>query len=473
MEEIDLKDILKLIWKKKIQVIIITVFFIIAGLIYTLNFVTPKYQSYTTLVLAQNVGTSQFVIEDGAITQMDLALNEKLVKTYSELAKSDSVLEKVINNLKIDRTISGLRKGISVNEVDETELIKITASDENPEIAKNIANEIAKQFIEKIQEIYNISNIYVVDEAKTSELPYNINHAKDVIIFAFVGAVISFGYVILLNLFDSTIKKANEVEQIVKVIGEVPVIDFDSKDRSKRVRKLFVFENSKSAEAEIIKKIRTRIQYMFSNKKLTSLLITSSVAGEGKSVIVSNLSASFAQIGYKVLIVDADMRKPKQHSIFGVKQALGLSNYLSETDDMGEKFTPEDIDAIIQDTVIDNLKIITAGNIPSNASELLASKRFEELIEKLKDDFDIVIFDGTPSNVVTDSIIISRFVDATIMLAEQNIARQDTIAKIKKEIEEVDGKLVGVILNKVEMTKKEYNYNYKYYSDTNLPRKIK
>lgn len=470
MENIDLKEILKLVWKKRCIIIAIVVIFGIIGMIYSFNFVTPKYESYTTLVLAQDNKISQIITsEDGSINQTDVNLNEKLVKTYSELAKSDAVLEKVISKLSLDRTTKELKKSISVTQVTDTEIIKMTVKDIEPNVAKNIANALAEEFIVKVTEIYKINNINIVDEAKVSDVPCNINHFKDILIFTFIGVVVSAVYIFVISIFDSTVKKSEDVEanMKIKVLGEIPIVNFKN-SRSE----LFVFEDSKSPEAEAVKKLRTRLQYTFKNKELKSLVITSAMQGVGKSVVSANLAIAFAQVGYNVILIDADMRRPRQHTIFGANQCIGLSNYLAKLDENCKRIGDIGIENYVQDTIIDNLKLISAGNIPPNASELLATKRFEDLINYLKTQCDLIIFDGAPGHIVTDSIIISRITDATVIVAEQNISRQDTINKTKKEIEEVGGNLVGMVLNKISMSKTDYGYHYRYYSSSNLPKRM-
>lgn len=225
MEELDLKELLILFWNKKIQIILIVAIFIAIGIIYTIGFITPEYTSSTTLLLA----TTEKDSTTSTITTTDLNLNSKLVSTYSELLKSQSVLRQVISNLGIDIKEEELRKEIEVTSVSNTEIIKISVTNQNAINAEKIANETAKVFTEKVGEIYNINNVYVVDVAEVENEPSNINHTKDVVIFAFIGIVIAGFYVLIANMLDTTIKTAEEVEKQFKVpvLASIPMHNFD------------------------------------------------------------------------------------------------------------------------------------------------------------------------------------------------------------------------------------------------------
>lgn len=226
MEEIDLKELLILFWNKKIKIILIMIFFIIIGVVYTTKFITPMYKSSTTLVLATSENISNQTLN--SITTTDITLNSKLISTYSELVKSKSLIGEVISNLGINIQEEQLRKNISVSLVKDTDLIKISVTNIDAENATKIANEIAQVFSKKVSEIYNISNVHIVDNAKTDYKPSNINHIKDIILFAGIGFVIAVIYVLLANMLDSTIKSAEEIEKNYKipVLATIPKHNF-------------------------------------------------------------------------------------------------------------------------------------------------------------------------------------------------------------------------------------------------------
>ncbi len=230
MEEIDLKELFNIFWSKKLQILLVTIIFIILGTVYTIGFKTPMYSSSTTLVLAMS-GTSSNDDTTNSITTTDVTLNSKLVPTYSELVKSKNVLREVISNLEIDENEDTLKNNVKVTSVEDTELIKITVIHENPTYSTKIANEIATVFSKKINEIYNINNVYLVDEAEVPNAPSNINHVKDIMLFAIVGIVLSVAYVFVMNMLDNTIKTAEDIEKGygIPVLASIPLIEnFDN-----------------------------------------------------------------------------------------------------------------------------------------------------------------------------------------------------------------------------------------------------
>ena len=231
MEEIDLKELISVFWNKKILIISVTIIFIVIGAIYTFAFKTPMYSSSTTLVLAMSETTSSETTN--SITSTDVNLNSSLVSTYSKIVESNEVLREVISNLGIDESEESLKDNIDVSAVDDTEIIEITVSHENAVYAAKIANEIASVFSEKVNEIYNINNVYVLDEAEVENSPSNINHAKDIIIFALAGFVLAAVYVFILNLLDDTVKTPEEIEKIYDLYVLVSIPDIESFETKK------------------------------------------------------------------------------------------------------------------------------------------------------------------------------------------------------------------------------------------------
>ena len=232
MEEVDFKELFEIFWNKKLQIILIIIILGILGAIYSKYFVIPEYESSTTLVLAKSDESEEkTTTTENSITTTDVTLNSKLVSTYSELVKSKNVLRQVISNLNIDIEEDDLRKNVKVTSVEDTELIEITVTNQNPEYTEKIANEIAKVFTEKVSEIYNINNVYVVDEAEVSSEPSNINHIKDIVIFMFVGVIIAVIYVLIVNMFDTTIKTTEDIEKGFKlpVLASIPTYNLEDK----------------------------------------------------------------------------------------------------------------------------------------------------------------------------------------------------------------------------------------------------
>ena len=235
-------------------------------------------------------------------------------------------------------------------------------------------------------------------------------------------------------------------------------------------KEIITFREPKSPISEIFRTLRTNVQFANTKRGLHSLLITSTTPGEGKSWVSANLAVAFAQAGKKVILVDCDMRKGRQFSIFNVSPTPGLSNFLSGINSNGEDSSPN-ILSYIKETEVDNLYIIPAGNIPPNPSELLVSEQMMQAVEELKSVCDLVIFDGTPCSLVTDAVIISRYVDTTLIVSAYKTTRMDDLEKVKRDIENVGGKIAGVVINKVPTSQKQYYATY-YYGSSSYENRI-
>ena len=449
-EDIDIKRIFDIIFSKKIFIILIIILSITLGYVYSYYYKQPEYKSSVTILLVADENKA-----DKELTQTDLNINTSLISTYSSIAKSTNVMQKTIDNLGLDISTSKLQKNIEVNQIDKTQFLKITVKDSNPEIAKNIANELSRVFTEQIKEIYNLANISIVDEAEIENAPCNINHVKDIIIFTFAGLIVSIITIMIIYFFDDTIKDEKDIEKNIKLrnIGTLP-IDKENND-------LIIENNPKSHIVECIKTIRTNILYSTNRK---TILITSSKQKEGKSWIINNLAIAFAQANKKVILVDTDLRKENEkNEIFSVDKGEGLSDFIKEISN-NKLENLEKSKKYIKETKFPNLHILQNGTIPPNPSELLSSNNMKNLLDLLKNMYDIVLLDGTSCMIVSDSIALSSMVDSTILVAENKKTKISDLKKTKKLIQDVNGKILGIIFNKSEIQKgKYYGKRYGYY----------
>ena len=236
-------------------------------------------------------------------------------------------------------------------------------------------------------------------------------------------------------------------------------------------KEVITFKEPKSPISEIFRNLRTNVQFANTKRGLHSLLVTSTSPGEGKSWTSSNLAVAFAQAGKKVILVDCDMRKGRQYAIFEVPPTPGLSNYLSGINSDGEE-SSSNILSYIKETEVENLYLIPAGNIPPNPSELLASEQMQDAVEQLKAICDLVILDGTPTSLVTDSVIVSRYVDTSLIVSAYKSTKIDDLQLLKRNIENVGGKIAGVVVNRVPTSQKQYYSTY-YYGNSKLNMKEK
>lgn len=222
----------------------------------------------------------------------------------------------------------------------------------------------------------------------------------------------------------------------------------------KKESELVTFNYPHSHFSEEYRILRTNIQYSLFDQSFKTLLVTSALSGEGKSTIASNLAIVFASQGKKVLLVDADLRKPTIHLKFGVQNKSGLTSYLVGSD--------VDVPIISPYFTMANLSILTSGFIPPNPSELLASAKMNELIKEMSTQVDVILFDAPPITLVTDAQILASKVDGTIFVSRKGVADRQGVKKSKELLDNVQAKVIGSVLNgRKEESRKGYSL-YKY-----------
>jgi len=233
MEEINLKDLFHFFIRKMPIIILITIFIMSLGISYTVFLKTPLYHGNTTLILVKNEGD-----KTTTLTQNDIVLNQKLVATYSEIIKSRRVLNQVIEDLELELTIEDLSEKVSVSSVSNTEIIKISVSDEDAKLAVRIADTIAAVFKTEVMELYNLENVSLIDRAEEEIEPYNIQPVRDFALYFAVGIVISCGILMLVYYFDTSIKSSEMIEERLQipVIGNIPLSGKSKKNKKNQKR---------------------------------------------------------------------------------------------------------------------------------------------------------------------------------------------------------------------------------------------
>lgn len=450
MEEINIKDFLDYVKKYIILILFITVILVSGIIAYDKILKKPMYTTYTTIVLVKGDNTS-ITGSSEAISQSDVLLNQNLVSTYSQIIKSKLVLKQVISDLKLDYSIKELSSNIKVEALEDTEILKISVSDLKPERASEIANKIADVFSLEIKKIYKINNVSVIDDAQVSYEVSN-NTLKRDIALAIMAGIFGTGALIFIKFyFDDSIKYSENLEQEIGM----PIIAKVLRDKSGV--DLITIKRPNALASESIRTLRTNLQFASVDREIKTILVTSTLPGEGKSFISANLAISFAQAGKRVLLVDCDLRKGRQHAIFGIPNKKGLSNLL--IGDFGK------VKDYIHKTKIKDLSVITRGACPPNPSELLNSNKNKVFIKKVSDWYDIVIFDGAPCNGLSDALIISSFTDGVVIVSSENYTPKTALDNAKKSIENVGGNVLGNVINNMNVKGSSYGKYYYYYED--------
>lgn len=300
-----------------------------------------------------------------------------------------------------------------------------------------------------------VTNIQIIDYADVSKAPFSPNRKKDIQIGALLGLILGTGLAFFLEYLDSTIKTAEDIEIYVRLpfLGYVP----SAKGLAKTEKDTDLISNKMptSRIAEAYRSIRTSIIFSSpEDKPLKTILITSPSPQEGKTTVAINLGIVFANSNEKTLIIEADMRKPRISKSFGLEAKEGLSNFLTGT---------ASLDTAIKETFIPNLFILTSGPKPPNPAELLTSAKIRTLLEELKTCFDRVIIDSPPVLTVADTAILANITDGVIDVIRANFRNIEVILQNKQRLHEAKSRIIGIILNNVNVKKEDSYYYYHYY----------
>lgn len=441
-----------------------------------------KYQSSLSMYVKNS---SKTITPGDSVNQGDLSVARSLVNTYIVVLQDDTVMEQVGDELirkytaeEISRYFpvsynenneakvsnSAIRNSLSMSSVNSTEVLRVTAETTNPEISAALCNIIAEKAQTVLVRVVGAGSVEVIGPANISKNPSSPNIPKITIMGAMVGLMAAAGIVFLIYFFDNTIKSSEEVERKFgkPVLGEIQQFSSKGNKGKKSVSdgKYFVItENSVPfAIKEEYKSMRTNIIFALAALEKKIIVMSSANPSEGKSTTSANIAVSLSQTGKKVLLIDADLRKPVQHRIFEVNNKIGFSEIICNINNFEEA---------VHKNVVENLDLLTSGTKPPNPSELLGSARTSELLRNFAEIYDYVIVDTPPVNIVTDAVNIDSSICGMILVLRYAITTNDELSKAIKTIQLTDSNLLGMTINDVEHKHDSVYYNkYKksYYS---------
>jgi len=380
-----------------------------------------------------------------------------------------SVREKMASEIK--RVIASRKNEYELAKANETNLrilFERGKGEAQSLTTKTMQFDVLKHEVETNQQIYEALlkrvkettlveevksfNIYILDKAEIPKGPLKPKTFKNILLAIMLGLSGGVGVAFFLEYLDNTFKGPEDIEEklALPLLGIVPLIK--KADAEGGPVESLVLTNQKSAVAESYKALRTSV-LLSSGDPVKSLVVTSSVENEGKTTTAVNLAISFAQLEKKVLLVDADLRKPKVHTILGFDNTIGFSSYLSR----------QTVHENIRETGMPNFSFLCAGPLPPNPSELLSSKRMKNFLEIVTNSFDIVVFDSPPLITVTDTLILSAQVDGTLMVVKSGSTTFDIAKRGLKLLMDANIKILGAVLNGMDTEKEGYRYLYPYY----------
>jgi tyrosine-protein kinase Etk/Wzc len=362
--------------------------------------------------------------------------------TYQSLAASHSSLSNVLNSYESQFS------QLPSTTLDFARLERQRMAEEN---LYNILNNKYQEA--QLNEQATPGNVFVLNRAYPSANPAKPNRVMIIIMGLILGFGFAFGFVYMRNYFDKTIKTPEDVEaQNVSVLAWIPRIS-EEENLGLKNPELIVAQKPDSQSAEAFRTIRTRLQYSHITNGAKVILITSSAPGEGKTTVSTNLATSFAQANKKCVIVDCDLRKPRLYNIFSDNDSNGFLDYL---------FNRIPYDKIVKKSEVRSMDYIIAGTIPPNPSEILGSQSMKNFIEKLRNDYEIVIIDSPPIMAVSDAEILARFVDVCLLVVSANTSEIDWLRESVNLLNRDHVTFGGVLLNNFNV-KSGYHSYYKYY----------
>ncbi|WP_369045222.1 polysaccharide biosynthesis tyrosine autokinase [Sinomonas sp. P10A9] len=385
------------------------------------------------------------------------------VKSYKSVAESLLVANRVVKDLGLTSAGAAI-SGVSVTIPADTAELHVSATSTDPAMAQKIADEWVVALAAQVRELEQASSssptaepaVRVVPLAKASlpGAPVSPNLKLTLGIGAAAGLLLGLGYALLRGFLDRRIRTASEAERTAghPVIGTLPN-DARLAEGSHILDAPSTGARGSHAMGEALRELRTNLQFIDVDNPPRILLVTSSVPSEGKSTVIGNLAATMASAGENVVVVDGDLRRPTVHEVFGVVPGVGLTDVLAgraTVDDVLQSYPGHP-----------NLRVLGAGRIPPNPSELLGSRMMSNLLTHLAEDA-VVLVDAPPLLPVTDAAVLSRSADGTIIVARVGRTTTDSLERAVGNLERVRGKVLGIILNGVS-TKGPESYTYGYY----------
>lgn len=317
------------------------------------------------------------------------------------------------------------------------------------ELFEAIVKRIKEQGI--TQDIQTVT-VWVIEKAEVPTSPAKPNKFRNILLGLVIGLMGGVGLAFFIEYLDNTVKSAEDVEQKfnVPVLGIIELLDKEkgpAEDIALRDPHCNITENYRA--------VRTSIMLSTADRPPKHILVTSIAPQEGKTTTTVNLAAVLAQSGHNVLLMDADLRRPRLRRIFGIETDTGLSTYLAGTSDI-EFFTPKGIE---------HIQVVPSGPVPPNPSELIGSKHLQTLVASLEEKFDFIVWDSPPLFAAAESLVLSKMLSGTIIVTRAGKTTYKELERGIKSIQDIEARVLGVVINGLDIKESmRYNYNYRYYS---------
>lgn len=438
----ELQDYLRVIRQRWMIIVTMT----LVGLAMAAGFTftqTPQYEARSQLFVSVKGGSSATDVIQGN------TFAEKRVTSYVSLATSPRVLQAVADELGLQGGAKQLAGKVAASTPAQTVLIDITATDPNPEQAAKIADSTARKLIAAVGDVEDVSivRLSIFESAIPASAPSSPRVPLNLAIGLAMGLLIGIGLAVLREMFDTRIRSQEDVESIVTsgILGSF------SSDSSLVSEPLVTQGDKYSHRAESFRQLRTHLRFTNISGGSQTVVVSSSIPGEGKTSTAVNLAIMLAESGTRVLLVDADLRRPKVADYLGLEGAVGLSGVLSHS---------VALDDAIQEWGRDGaLHVLTSGISAPNPSELLGSAAMEKLIASFESDYEIVIIDAPPLLPVTDPAVLGSMTSGVLLVVSADgRTHKGELEHAVKDLEAVNARLLGIVVNRVDQVAGSHTY---------------
>lgn len=448
----EVRDYGRLLRRNWIIIVTITLIGIICGGAVSI-LMKPVYTAETQLFVAtQNSGSVQDLQSGNTFIQAR-------VSSYVKTVSTPTVLQPVIDTLGLSVSSQQLAKQITASSDLKTVLVSISVEDSSPVQAAAIAQAVADSLVKTVDNLEKPSaggpspvRLSVVTPAMAPVAPSAPNTKINLLVGLMIGLAIAVATAVLRTNLDNRIRSERDLHQVT----DAPVLGGIAFDADASKNPLVTGGAGPSQRAESFRQLRTNLQFAHVSHKSKTVLVTSSLPGEGKSSTATNLAIAIAESGQSVALVDADLRRPMVATYLGLESNAGLTTAL-----IGQA----DLQDLMQPWGSNELHVLTSGRIPPNPSELLGSAEMKHLIDRLEQAFDAVIIDAPPLLPVTDSAVLAQQVGGVLLVVGCHSAKRPQVEKAVSTLQLVDADVLGVVLNRVP-TKGPDAYSYNYYGYT-------
>jgi capsular exopolysaccharide synthesis family protein len=444
---VDLRDYLNMLRRNWLLVVLVLVGTLALAGVY-LGKATPMYQSQTQLFVSTQASTS-----DNAFSGSQFATQR--VASYADLATGPDVAKSVIDELGLLDTPEELAARVTAQSVPETVLLTLGVKDSDPRQAQKIAREYAVQLTDLIAQLETppgedtpLLKATTVKTATLADAAVSPNKLRTLGLALVLGLMLGFGIAVLRELLDTTVKTSEDLAEAT----EAPVLGWIHNDPIVPKQPLVTDLSPHHPRAESFRVLRTNLQFVDVDAQDKAFVVTSALSGEGKSSTAVNTALALAQAGQKVLLVDADLRRPRAGLLLGVDEAVGLTTVLSR------KVTADEVTQQHES----GLAVISAGPVPPNPAELLQSQAMSDFVAKVRTQYDVVVFDAPPLLPVADAAILASKTDGAIVVTRHGKTTRDQLSDAVDRLGQVGSHPLGLVFNRVPRKKAGSAYGYGY-----------